>query len=146
MQEQILLGNKNNRNGVNVTGNFGGGISLGLLRPYYLEITDNTAGNRRSIKYESADSISFVSPTILNSQFASGPGLGKGWSDLKVVPGAYGKLSLRFDYGRYNEVVNALDVGITGEIYSKEIPQLIYTKPKQFFFSAYFAILFGKRK
>jgi hypothetical protein len=145
VQEQILLGNKSNKNGISVTCNFGGGISLGLLRPYYLEINDSTGG-RRFIKYDSPDKNLFTSGYELDSLAVGGPSFGKGWSDMKMTPGLYAKASLRFDYGRFNEMVNALETGITVEAYSKAIPQIVYQKPKQFFVNAYVAIMFGKRK
>jgi hypothetical protein len=63
-----------------------------------------------------------------------------------MTPGLYLKPALRFDYGRYNEVVSAIEVGLSGEIYAKKIPQMISNKQKQFFFSAYFCVAFGKRK
>ena len=72
--------------------------------------------------------------------------LGTGWKHLKVTPGLYAKPALRFDYGRYNELVSAIEVGVTGEFYSKKIPQMFINKEKQFFFSAYFTVMFGKRK
>ena len=40
MQQQYLLGNKTNRNGISVTANVGGGMALALLRPYNLEVND----------------------------------------------------------------------------------------------------------
>lgn len=139
VQQQILLGNKSNKNGVSVTGNYGGGISLGLLRPYYVQVENG--GNVDYIKYDSPDSLAF-----LGGQIYGGPSLSKGWSDLTVVPGVYTKLGLRFDYGMYNEVVSAIEVGLTAEYYTKKIPQMVYNEQKQFFYGAYFAILFGKRK
>jgi hypothetical protein len=63
-----------------------------------------------------------------------------------VVPGAYAKAAVRFDYGSYNEVVSAIEVGLTGDFYSKKIPQLVGNDQKQFFLSGYVAVLFGKRK
>jgi hypothetical protein len=146
VQQQILLGNKTNRNGVSVTGNIGGGISLGLLRPYYLEVNDVANQRRKFIRYESGDSSIFVSPGDLQSLNVSGSGLGKGWGDITVTPGAYAKLGVRFDYGKFNEMLNALEVGISADIYSKKVPQIVYTDYKQFFFSAYVAIMFGRRK
>ncbi len=138
VQQQILLGNKSNKNGVSITGNYGGGVSLGLLRPYYVQVQK---GNELVyVKYNSADSADF-----LNQPFA-GPTFGKGWSELTVTPGLYGKAAVRFDYGAYNEIVSAIEVGITGEFYSKKIPILTQIPQKQFFFSAYFSVLFGKRK
>jgi len=79
--------------------------SLGLLRPYMLDVDKN--GQRTSVKYESADSILFLDHNVIYG----GPGFGDGWGDLKVTPGLYLKPAVRFDYGRYNEVVSAIEVG-----------------------------------
>ena len=146
VQQQILLGNKTNKNGVSVTANFGGGLSLGLLRPYMLDVLDTATGGRRFIKYESADSTLFTDDQTLKTLSVSGPRFGTGWNALKLTPGAYAKAALRFDYGRFNEMVNALEVGLTAEYYSKKIPQLVFTKPKALFINVYVAIMFGRRK
>ncbi|MEP6582972.1 MAG: hypothetical protein ABJA90_01845 [Ginsengibacter sp.] len=139
VQQQVLLGNKSNKNGVSVTANYGGGISLGLLRPYYLQVQK---GNELIyVKYDSPDSSLFLTAPIYG-----GPTFGKGWSDLKVTPGLYAKTSLRFDYGAYNEIVSAIEVGVTAEYYTKEVPILIQVPERKFFFSGFVAILFGKRK
>lgn len=141
VQQQMLLGNKSNKNGVSVTGNFGGGLVAGLLRPYYAQVADGMGG-LKYIKYEGDDKSEFLD----YSSLVAGPPLSKGWNEITVTPGAYTKAGLRFDYGRFNEVVAAVEVGLTAEIYSKKIPQLVFVKEKQFFFGAYCAILFGKRK
>ncbi len=142
-QLQWLLGNKSNKNGVSVSGNVGGGISLGLLRPYEVEVDKN--GTRTYVKYDSPDSLLFVN-SYNPSLATAGPGLGTGWKNLKLTPGLYLKPAVRFDYGKLNELVSAIEVGLSAEFYSKKIPQMLYTKQKQFFFGAYFSIMFGKRK
>ncbi|HMJ46475.1 MAG TPA: hypothetical protein VK498_04055 [Ferruginibacter sp.] len=139
VQQQFLLGNKGNKNGVAVTGNIGGGLIVGLLRPYMVDVDIN--GTRTFVGYESADSSYY-----LNGPYYGGPNFGTGWSKMKVSPGFYIKPAVRFDYGKFNEMVNAIETGITIEYYSKKVPQMIYQKNKQFFFSAYFAIMFGRRK
>lgn len=138
VQQQILFGNKSNKNGVAVTGNVGGGLVAGLLRPYYVQVLHGNSIDY--IKYNSADSIEFMSKPI------GGPSFGKGWSDITVAPGVYAKAALRFDYGRFNEIISALEVGVTGEYYTKKIPLMVYNEQKQFFFGAYVSLLFGKRK
>jgi hypothetical protein len=139
VQQQQLLGNKSNKNGVAITANYGGGVAIGLLRPYYVQIQD---GNQITyVKYNSPDSAAFLGGRIIG-----GPTTGKGWNELSVVPGLYAKAAVRFDYGSYNEVISAIEVGITADFYSKKIPQIVYNPEKQFFFSGYVAILFGKRK
>lgn len=139
VQKQFLLGNKSNKNGVSITGNIGGGFSLGLLRAYEVEVEKN--GERKFIRYDSEDSLLFRS-----GPYYGGPGLSKGWNNLKMTPGVYAKPGLRFDYGRYNDLLAALEVGVIAEYYTKGIPQMFSTKEKKFFFSAYVAVLFGKRK
>lgn len=142
VQQQILLGNKSNKNGVSITGNLGGGLSIGLLRPYEIEVDKN--GERTYVKYDSPDSVLFINS--YGDPSAAGPSIGTGWNQMKITPGIYLKPAVRFDYGRMNELVSAIEVGVTGEFYSKKIPQMLYQKEKQFFFSAYFALVFGKRK
>ena len=138
VQQQILFGNKSNKNGVTITGNFGGGISMGLLRPYYVQV----GATGEYIKYDSKDSLIFLNP----KKISGGPGFSRGWSDITVTPGAYLKTALRFDYGSYNELVSALEVGLSGDFYSKKIPIMARTSSKQFFFTGYVAIIFGRRK
>ncbi|MGN6531193.1 MAG: hypothetical protein ACTHK0_05530 [Ginsengibacter sp.] len=140
LQQQVLLGNKSNKNGVAITGNYGGGIALSLLRPYYVQVQDGNGGYQY-IKYNSADSVAF-----LTHQIIGGPGFGRGWNDLTVTPGLYAKAAVRFDYGTFNEIISAIEVGVTGEYYTKKIPQMVYNKEKEFFFGGYVAIIFGKRK
>jgi hypothetical protein len=148
VQQQFLLGNKSNKNGVSITGNVGGGLTIAFLRTYYLNVydTSGSAVRRKAIKYNGPDSALFVDNYNLYYFQATGPTFGQGWGDLKLTPGAYAKGAVRFDYGRYNEVISAIEVGVTAEFYAKKIPQLVYTDPTQFFFSGYASIIFGKRK
>ncbi len=139
--QQHVLGIKGNKNGVSVSAVYYGGLALGLLRPYYLEVRDSAGGNNRVIKYSKADSASF-----LGSGIVGGGGFGKGWNEIKITPGFFVKAGLRFDYGRFNEVVSALEVGISAEFYSSKIPIMLQQKDKQFFFQGYIALDVGKRK
>ena len=139
VQYQYLLGNKSNKNGVSISGNVGGGAIIGLLRPYLVEIEKQ--GERKYVGYNSPDSLFF-----LNGPFIGGPGLGTGWGKMKVTPGLYVKPAIRFDYGKYNEMVSAIEIGLIGEFYSKKIPQMVYQKERQLFLSAFVAIVFGRRK
>lgn len=138
--QQYILGQKGNKNGVAVTALYNGGLALGLLRPYYLRVEDG-GGEEKLIKYTQEDSSLFLGPTIIGSG-----GLGKGWNELKVKPGVFAKAGLRFDYGRFNEVVTGIEVGVSGEYYASKIPIYFGAKEKQFFYQAYIALLFGQRK
>lgn len=140
--QQYIFGQKGNKNGVVVTGVYNAGISIGLLRPYYVVVNDPSSGTERTIKYSQEDSALFLGPTI-----SGGGGLGKGWSEMKIKPGAFAKVAMRFDYGRFNEMVSGLEIGMSLEAYGSKIPiMLLQKKDKSLFFQGYVAILFGRRK
>lgn len=138
--QQIMLGQKGNKNGVAVSALYNAGLAVGLLRPYYLEVNKPGAG-QESIKYAD-DSTLFLD----KSAMISASGLGKGWGDLKVKPGAFVKGAMRFDYGRFNEAVTALEIGVSVEGYASKIPIMVYQKDSRLFYQVYVAIQFGKRK
>lgn len=138
--QQRLIGGKGTKNGVAVSAVYGGGFSLGLLKPYYVTIYDPNTGLTKDIKYQgSSDSLFLYYPI-------SSAGLTKGFSEMKFVPGLLAHVGLRFDYGRYNELLSALEIGISGEFYSQDMPIMVDAKPQQFFYNAYIAIEFGMRK
>ncbi len=139
--QQKLIGGKGNKNGVAVTAIYGGGFSAGLLRPYYIEINDPATGQPKQIKYDNNDNI-FLDPTII-----IGKGdITKGFNEMKFVPGVHARTAIRFDYGRYNEVLSAIEIGLNAEYYSKPMPILLLNPEKKFFFNAYVSLVFGKRK
>ena len=72
--------------------------------------------------------------------------MGKGWNELSIKPGAFAKTALRFDYGRFNEAVSGLEVGVSLDFYGEKIPIMVDQKDKNLFFQGYIAILFGRRK
>ena len=139
--QQVLIGGKGNKNGVAVSAIYGGGLSAGLLKPYYIEIQNPSTNKREEIKYDNNDNL-FLDPTIIIGK----AGFGKGFNEIQFVPGAHARTAIRFDYGRYNEVLSAIEVGVNAEYYSKAMPILLLNKENKFFFNAYISLVFGKRK
>lgn len=139
--QQYVFGQKGNKNGVAVLGIVHGGLSLGLLKPYYIQVQETQAG-AKDVKYDSRDSAVFLDL----SRTIGGSGFTKGWNELKMRPGAFVKTALRFDFGRFNETIQALEIGMSVDAYASKIPQLVYVNPQQFFFQGHIAIVFGHRK
>jgi hypothetical protein len=142
--QQYILGQKGNKNGVAVTGSFNTGLSIGLLKPYYVQV-DSAGGVY--IKYEDNPGL-----FLDRSSVVSGAGITKGWGDLKFHPGVFAKTALRFDFGRYNESVQALEIGISADYYTKKIEIMApmtdskATDPKSLFYQLHIAFVFGNRK
>jgi hypothetical protein len=137
--QQYIFGQKGNKNGVAVMGIYGGGLSLGLVKPYYLELTDD---NRRYIKFTPADSAQYIDLVDVRG----GAGFTKGWNDLTFNPGVMVKAGLRFDFGRYNEMIQALEIGISADFFAKKTQTVLFSDPKQLFYQGHIAFLFGRRK
>lgn len=138
--QQYILGQKGNKNGVAVAATYSAGLSLGLMRPYYLKVEDQQG--ERFIKYSSVDSLLFLDESII----LSGGGFGKGWGEIKLRPGAFVKGSLRFDFGRFNESVTALEIGASLDAYASKIPIMLLQKERRLFTQVHVALLFGKRR
>jgi hypothetical protein len=139
MGQQYLVGGKGNKNGVAVTALYSGGVSAGILKPYILHAYK--AQGDQSL-FES------TYPTILDSGYLvnDAEGLGGGWSKLSFKPGLNAKAALRFDYGRFNQNITAIEAGVTAEFYFSKIPLMYLVPEKQLFFNAYVSIMFGRRK
>jgi hypothetical protein len=141
--QSFLLGGKGNKNGVAVTAVYGGGFSLGMLKPYFVDIQDQVSGQVLSVRWEGGDG-KYDQNFLFNPLGSSGTF--KGVGETRFKPGLYAKGGLRFDYGRYNEVVSAIEVGFNAEYYTAEMPILIANEGKKTFLNVFVALEFGRRK
>ena len=135
--QQYIFGQKGNKNGIAVMGIYQAGLSIGLLKPYYVTVNDNNT--ERDIKFED-DNVLFLEQPL------AGTGFSKGWNELEFEPGAFVKGALRFDFGRYNEQIQAVQIGLSVEGYSKKVPIMALNDGQRLFFQGHLAFLFGRRK
>ena len=137
--QQRLIGGKGNKNGVAVTALYSGGVSLGILKPYFYDVAtpDN---NQIRLKYGQIIDSGFT------QSITGASGFTVGWNEATLKPGLNAKTAMRFDYGRFNQSITAIEAGITGEYYFGDIPMLYGVAQKHFFFNAYISIMFGRRK
>ena len=137
----MLIGNKGTNNGVAVSAIVGGGVSLGILKPYYLQVLDSTSSTALSdIKYSDNPS-EFSDPSII----VGSSNFGKGFSSLHFVPGIHARGSLRFDYGRYRETLSALEVGFNADFYSEKIAIMVQNPKNNLFLNVCVGLVFGGR-
>lgn len=135
--QQYLFGNKGNKNGIAIMGLYQAGLAFGFLKPYYVTIYDNNI--ERDIKYDDDNN-------LFLEQAQSGSGFSKGWNDLKFEPGVFVKGALRFDFGRFNEQIQAIQIGLSLEAYNKKIPIMALNEGDRLFFQGHLAFVFGRRK
>lgn len=113
-----------------------GGLSAGLLKPYYLNL-------RSSGDTKYADSLlrQFISPENITGKSS----FGKGFNEIKVIPGIYVKTGLHFDFATGRKSVMALETGVNLEYYTSKIQQMVGQDPNALFFAFYASLQFGKR-
>jgi hypothetical protein len=121
-----------------------GGLSLGLLKPYYVDayIVDNTGSVvQESIKYSDKNKDAFLyKPNIIGSS-----GFSKGIGETKITPGLQFKTALHFDFAATKYRVLAIETGANIEYYFSTVQIMANKPPKSFFLSGYVSFQFGKR-
>jgi hypothetical protein len=145
VSQSYLLGGKGNRNGVAVSAIYGGGFSLGLLKPYYLDVVDPLTSQPLTIRYKNDNSRTdtlFLEPQVITG----GASVFEGVNETKFKPGLFLKGALRFDYGRYNELISAIETGFNFEYYFSDMPIMINNEAHKSFLNVFIGIEFGKRK
>jgi hypothetical protein len=142
---QTLLGGKGNKNGVAVSAIYGGGLSLGMLKPYVVNYRDPLDGLTRQGSFRGDNSRTdslIIDPTSV----VGSAGFFKGFNEIKFAPGVFAKGAIRFDYGRYNELVSAFQCGFNVEFYSRTMPIMAKNDPKRLFVNLFVGFEFGRRK
>lgn len=147
---KVLLTDKAKRQGVSIGYNYEAGASIGVLRPYYLELVYNYEENGRfynelrTEKFSPENADKFLD---FNSIFSGAEG-SKGWAELSFIPGIQGKLGLFFSIGSMDQYVKNIEVGIMGDLFIKKIPIMVETSTisaKPYFFNFYLTLEIGKR-
>jgi hypothetical protein len=84
----------------------------------------------------------FLDPTAIQGSSS----LFTGANETQIKPGLFLRGALRFDYGKYNEVISAVDAGFNVEYYFGDATQMALIEPKKSFVNVYVALHFGRRK
>lgn len=138
------IADKANRNGVRLCYVAYGGISLGLVKPYYLNLIQPGDGGAIVVKPERYSSDNKQRFLALDSIADAAP-IRYGLSEIDPVPGLHGKFGLNFDWGRKDEYVKALECGIMLDLYYKRIPMMVNNNNRLYQASLYLSFHFGKR-
>jgi hypothetical protein len=113
------------------------GGSLGLLKPYYI----NISGDPTAIKYSQDNRDKFLN----QSAIMGGAGFSQGLSEMTFVPGGHIKSALHFDFSANRRIVSAVEVGFNAEFYAQQIKLMANEDGTNYFFDVFLGIQFGKR-
>jgi hypothetical protein len=141
LQKEIF--SKEDRGSLAVKYYFGGGPSIGITKPIYytFDIIAPIGGinyiiDTRVEKFE-------FSQHPVNSEIAGRASFWKGMNELAVYPGLHAKFGLSFEYSKYNHLINAIDVSMTADAFTKKIPIMYTDLNNQFFLTLSLSYRFG---
>jgi hypothetical protein len=99
------------------------GPTLGLLKPYYLEVQTGELNNGtiRDIAYSEDTEALFLDRFRIFGASSWGQGL----DELKIIPGVHGRASVHFGFGAYDEMAKSLEVGVQGDFFFRDAPIMV---------------------
>lgn len=128
--------------GVAVGISYSAGVSLALLKPYYLELQGIDRATSNIVKYSPAIEKDFLDIYKIKDNASFQYGL----NEVSVIPGGYARAGVHLDWGAFDEFLKALEVGIQLDIYPKKIPILVTAENYPYFMNFYLSLQLGKRK
>ncbi len=136
------IADKATKNGVRLS--FVGfvGVTLGLAKPYYLNLLYENNDVVRSEKYASTNASVFLDKNRITEAASST----KGISETQPIPGGHLKLGLNFDWGSRDAFVKAIEAGALIDVYYKKVPVMVNNDTNRMFqLGLYIGFHFGKR-
>ena len=134
---EINIFRKSSEGGVNINAILAGGPSIGILKPYYIQVAYGR-GNYR-------DEIFDPAKHTLNNIAGSG-GFFEGFGNSEIVPGVNLKAALNFELDAFRQSNISLEIGFLAEAYTKQINIMAITENRSVFTSGYVTIFFGGKK
>lgn len=121
-----------------------GGLSVGMLKPYYIDayVPAGASFNEESIKYSDTTKGTFLN----KNNIIGSSGFMKGIGEIKIVPGLHLKTGLHFDFAASKFTKLAVETGVNAEFYAKKVEIMANQKAQPYFVNIYASIQFGRRR
>ena len=134
---EINLFRKSSEGGVNVNGIIAGGPTIGLLKPYYVQVFYG----RGSIKDEIFDPKKHTPNNIAGSG-----GFFEGIGEATFIPGINLKAALNFELDAFRQSNISLEIGFLAEAYTQKVNIMALSENRNLFTSGYVTIFFGGKR
>lgn len=123
---------------------YAGGLSIGFLKPYYLDVYQSNG--TQQLKYE--DNPAYFLPVNPNDQarIIGRSSLLQGIGETKIIPGIQAKTALHFDFAAFRKRKFALETGLNAELYIKKMAIMANVKAHPYILNGYVSLQFGNRK
>ncbi len=137
---QHKLTSHGRRKGVELAYNYKVGATLGVAKPYYMQMYVEELGGEVAVKYDGEnDDVFFASPII------AGSGFSKGLDELKLFPGGIAKASFIVDFSSRREFLKTVEIGGQLQVFYKRVPIMVLEDDSFIHPNLFLKIMFGKK-
>jgi hypothetical protein len=138
---------KSRHRGVAIGMSYNYGVTMGLLKPYYLSLSFYEPDRPlnyvvRSVRYTEENADTFLD---LNRILGASP-FWRGFSEIRPVPGGHASVALHFDWGAFEQAMKALEIGVNLDVFAQPVPMMVSTANSPLFLNFFVNVQFGKRK
>lgn len=138
------LSEKDTRRGLAIGYSIEGGPTLGVLKPYYILVKNESGSRLETIKYSEENAEIFKNENLIYDRGS----FFKGFDEISIAPGIHINAAIHYALKAYQQPVFALETGIMIDAFIKRVPIMVETsnfKNKSIFINVYVNIQLGKR-
>lgn len=133
---ELTLFQRSADEGITINGIFAVGPSLGIIKPYYVEVAE---GNRtRTLSYSDAVN---GAKTIIGSG-----GFFQGFGESKFTVGLNVKAAVSFELSAFRSNTTGVEIGFLTELFPQKIIIMPTADNRSFFTSGFVTLFFGSKK
>jgi hypothetical protein len=134
---------KHDKGGISVRYFYNAGLDIGLLKPiYYTYRTYRLVSENVYVDSFFVERFKDQHPAV--TEIVGKASFFKGFDEIAVIPGLYGKLGVTFEFGNSEKIINALEAGVIIDAFPKKIPIMATEENSQFFLSLFISYRFGR--
>jgi hypothetical protein len=141
--KHYLLLNQAQEGGTSLSGRISTGPTLGLLKPYYVDLSYTDAGKNITTSVPMAEALN---NTYSKSSINGEGSFFSGFSQSKLVPGWHVKTALEFKFETLKQNYLAVETGFILDFFSQPVEILNQTNPRSVYTTGYVTFFFGKSK
>ena len=139
---KIYFTEKASKNGVALGMSYAGGVTIAMMKPYYLEIVTGDRSPNIDVKYTPSTAAQFLDLTMIRGRSNFFTGIG----ETTFIPGLHGEIAVHLDWGAFDEFLRAVEAGIMLDVFPKKVPIMINQLNRPYFLNLYASVQLGKRK
>jgi hypothetical protein len=145
---EVRLFQRNSDEGIAVSGILAAGPSLGIIKPYYVEVTSGNTSRNVPVSQLNG------STTAMGEVITGAGGFFQGLGESKLTLGLNVKAALSFELSAFRANTTGVEVGFLAEAFPNKIVIIPNNSPngnrsdgnRSFFTSAYITLFFGSKK